>query len=360
MHNLLILYNPYYQEDVIDQHLKVLQDRGQVAFGKVRSRLNNQVNPYENELQEIYKNVSEQNPLQLFLSDYANLFVAKVIKVVDCVDETLIPDYYQQKKLEVECYFVISDLMELVRENFTLLRDKFLANFTTLNNNYTYAIYGNSYVYPLIVKQKQPILYFDDEEDSKHFLSVYKSDAYLQLQENLIHFVFGKNFFYLLHPSSIENLVSAELELKENINNPLYDFTSIIVKYSKTLEYEIYSFSKVFFGKLCEKNSELLKIEYEVQGKKYCLEDFFSLKPNIGTIKFLFRHPKIQELLDSKQKYFVFKELSEGISLLQKVRNQAVHEKAAGAKEVNHLRSEILGVGSLGILKALLKQKEKQ
>lgn len=39
MKNLLILYNPYYQEDVIEQHLKVLLDTGKVAFGKVRSKL---------------------------------------------------------------------------------------------------------------------------------------------------------------------------------------------------------------------------------------------------------------------------------------------------------------------------------
>jgi hypothetical protein len=39
MQNLLILYNPYYQEDVIEQHLKVLMENKKVAFGKVKSKL---------------------------------------------------------------------------------------------------------------------------------------------------------------------------------------------------------------------------------------------------------------------------------------------------------------------------------
>ncbi len=41
MKNLIILYNPYYQNDVIEQHLKVLIENQKVAFGKVRSKLKN-------------------------------------------------------------------------------------------------------------------------------------------------------------------------------------------------------------------------------------------------------------------------------------------------------------------------------
>ncbi len=42
MNHLLILYNPYYQQDVIQQHLSVLQEKSQVGFGKIRSKLNDQ------------------------------------------------------------------------------------------------------------------------------------------------------------------------------------------------------------------------------------------------------------------------------------------------------------------------------
>ncbi len=89
MNHLLILYNPYYQRDVIQQHLSVLQEKSQVGFGKIRSKLNDQEKHHS--LEEIYKATSEENFLQLFLTDYANLFAAKAIKVSKDIDEGLIP-----------------------------------------------------------------------------------------------------------------------------------------------------------------------------------------------------------------------------------------------------------------------------
>lgn len=38
---LLILYNPYYQSDVIESHLEILKTHGKVAFGKVKSKMRN-------------------------------------------------------------------------------------------------------------------------------------------------------------------------------------------------------------------------------------------------------------------------------------------------------------------------------
>jgi hypothetical protein len=45
MKNILILYNPYYQENIIEQHLDILKQNGAVAFGKVKSKLNNTQHP---------------------------------------------------------------------------------------------------------------------------------------------------------------------------------------------------------------------------------------------------------------------------------------------------------------------------
>lgn len=41
MNNILILYNPYYQSDIIQKHLEVLLKNEKVAFGKIRSKLKN-------------------------------------------------------------------------------------------------------------------------------------------------------------------------------------------------------------------------------------------------------------------------------------------------------------------------------
>ncbi len=58
MNHLLILYDPYYQKDVIQQHLSVLQEKSQVGFGKIRSKLNDQEK--QDSLEEIYKATNEK------------------------------------------------------------------------------------------------------------------------------------------------------------------------------------------------------------------------------------------------------------------------------------------------------------
>ncbi|MGL2384250.1 HP0729 family protein [Helicobacter pylori] len=353
MNHLLILYNPYCQQDVIQQHLSVLQEKSQVGFGKIRSKLNDQEK--HDSLEEIYKATNEKNFLQLFLTDYANLFAAKVIKVSKEIDEGLIPSYYKEKNLEVEDFFVISDLRELVREDFSLLRDQFLANFIA-PNNHTYAIYGNNYIYPLPVKLKEERSYFLGDE--KHYLSVYKSKEYLTMQENFMRFVFGKRLFYLLHPDSINNIIHAELELLQSENDPLNDFTSIIVKYTKTLECEIYLFAKKVLLKACENDPSLYDLAYKVQGKSFTLKDFFTKKPNLGSINFLLRHEKVQDHLEENLKRFINYPFQKSLSLIQNIRNEAVHQKALGLNEVEKIRNEILGIEGTSLLKGILTHKE--
>ncbi|GAA7837438.1 hypothetical protein HpBT0282_11540 [Helicobacter pylori] len=358
MNHLLILYNPYYQRDVTQQHLSVLQEKSQVGFGKIRSKLNDQEKHHS--LEEIYKATSEENFLQLFLTDYANLFAAKVVKVSKDIDESLIPSYYKEKNLEVEDFFIISDfiisdLRESVREDFSLLRDQFLANFIA-PNNHTYAIYGNNYVYPLPVRLKEERSYFLGDE--KHYLSVYKSKEYLIMQENFMRFVFGKRLFYLLHPDSINNIIHAELELLQSENDLLNDFTSIIVKYSKTLEYEIYLFAKKVLLKACAKDPSLYDLDYKVQGKSLILEDFFTQKPNLGSVKFLLRHEKIQYHLEESLNNFINSSFQKSFKFFQDIRNEAVHKKAPGLHEVKKLRNEILGIEGASLLKSILSRKE--
>ncbi|MFW5990428.1 MAG: HP0729 family protein, partial [Campylobacterales bacterium] len=158
MPNLLILYNPYYQSDVIEQHLAVLREKQKVAFGKVRSKIKAVEHQFEEKLQDIYANTSDENHLQLFLTDYSNLFVTKVEKITSEDMSSIAPRYYLEKNLEVEQWYIITDIKELVRNDFENIRDNHLANFTTPNfDDHTYAVYGNSYVYPLVVDMKKEI-----------------------------------------------------------------------------------------------------------------------------------------------------------------------------------------------------------
>lgn len=66
MQNYLILYNPYYENNVIGKHLEILKIYGQVAFGKVRDvYLANFTTPkYNNHTLTIYGNPYEY-PLRI-------------------------------------------------------------------------------------------------------------------------------------------------------------------------------------------------------------------------------------------------------------------------------------------------------
>ena len=146
----------------------------------------------------------------------------------------------------------------------------------------------------------------------------------------------------MLHPDSINNLILAELELQENLENPLYDFTSIIVKYSKTIEYEVYDFAKKIFSKLIERNSHPLSISYSVQGREFDFKQFFISKPNLGTIKFLFKNKEIQELLDKDIKGFINYEFNKTLDKFQIIQNHAVHTKSPTLEQTLKIRSLVV------------------
>lgn len=359
MNNLVILYNPYYQSDVIEQHLSILRDKKKVAFGKVRSKIKAVEHQFEEQLQKIYINTSDKNHLQLFLTDYANLFVAKVEKVTSEDMSSIAPKYYAQKNLEVEQWYIITDIKELVRNDFENIRDNHLANFTTPNfHDHTYAVYGNSYVYPLVVDMKKQIDHFEDTT-TKHYPNVYKSQEYLDIKNGLIQFSFGKGFVNFMHPNSMDNIISAEMEYQQNKQNPLYDFSSIVIKYSKTIEQELYIFFQALIDFLSQENQAILDIEYSVQSFNYTLNDIFEHKPNLGTYKYLLGQRAIQNELrgrcNKQVQYYVSRMIPNHINTIQDIRNETVHGNPPKLSDVEMLREKIIGIGCESMIIELIR-----
>ena len=55
MKNLIILYNPYYNQEVIEDHIRILNQgtnilEAKVAFGKVRSKRRDYEHPFEDKV----------------------------------------------------------------------------------------------------------------------------------------------------------------------------------------------------------------------------------------------------------------------------------------------------------------------
>ncbi|WP_066163894.1 HP0729 family protein, partial [Aliarcobacter cryaerophilus] len=364
--NLIILYNPYYEKDVIEQHLKVLIENKKVAFGKVRSKLKNIEHNFQDDLENIYKSVDSNNYLQLFLTDYSSIYVAKVVKITNEDLYDLAPAYYKEKNLEVETWFLIEDICELVRNDFEKTRDEILANFTTVNfGNHTYGVYGSNYIYPLIVKQKEDRRFFEDlEEDFKYYIDIFKSPKYLAIKQNLMDFCFSSKYIFSIHPESLTNIISAEIEFDENKSDITYDFTSVVIKYSKTMEKEIYLFIKELFKILIKNSNDVANIQYAVNGINYSMPDILIHKPNLGTYKFLIKSNIVENAIKGSFEeetiyLFIRKKLTSYINFLQNIRNEVVHGDMATKDDANTLRNKILGVADDSILTDILKYKKK-
>lgn len=354
MQNLLILFNPYYQKDVIDSHIAVLKDKGVVGFGKIKSSLSTLSSPKELDW-EALSSISPTSPLQLFLTDYSSLFVAKVIEVKKEIDSHLAPNYYQEKGLNVEAWFVVVDIIELVHKDFEKIRDLFLANFTTPDyGNYTYAIYGNSYRYPLKVVMKNEINYFASNE--LFYPNIYKSQEFLAVKNNLLSYVFG-DAGYRLHPESLENLVFAEMEFEKNKEDKFYDFSGVAIKYGKAIEMEAYLFFKTLFFSLAKSDEGILHITFEVQGKGYSVADLKEFRPNLGTYKFLLNNPLISQNIEKNNLKWVASGVFNNLSIVQKIRNEAAHGERTSLEEIGKLRNSVLGIGRNRVLPDFLNKR---
>jgi len=364
MQNLLILFNPYYKADVIEQHLNLLVDNDKVAFGKIRSTLKNVEHGFQDELDVIYENVSEENYLQLFLTDYSNIYTAKVTRVTSEDQSVIAPKYY--KDLAVEKWFVISDMREIICNDFENIRDEVFSNFKTPNfDNRSYAIYGNNYVYPLIIDMKTEIDYFESrDEEFRHYPNMFKSQEYLQMKNNFIEYSFGDKWINRMHPNSLDNIISAEMEYVQNRLNPRYDFSTVIIKYAKTMEQELYVYIKALFTHLIAHDKSIKCVTYSVQSREYKIKDIFTHKPNIGTYKFLLKDYKVKNTIESSienyhTKKFISSTIPYYINMIQKIRNESVHGEAAKLNDVVELRKNILGIAKLSILVDVVKGRSK-
>lgn len=426
MKDLLILYNPYYQSNVIEEHLAVLKTHGQVAFGKVRSKLKDKFgnlgvqntnfslnlgtnskqnlnlsgensafvsensnenlnlqsenlglnlgentnlssenlslnapkNPQTSSLQALQSLLESSNSpfLQLFLTDYASLYVAKVVKIAENADESIIPSYYKDKKLSVEGFFIIEDLRELVRDDFVSVRDEYLANFTTPDyDNHTYALYGNAYVYPLIIEQKQHLTYF--ESDERHFLQLFKSAEFLHQKQVLADYTFGERYLYAMNPDSFDNLIYAELEFHACKGDRLYDFSSVVLKYAKCFESECYLLVKRLISVLSQRDESVLSLTFTQMGKSFEVRSLLENKAMLGAYNYLIENllkTHIKEHLSDEFVKFCWK-LTKQIAFIQRVRNPVAHTETASFEQANNLRARLVGVATQSVLVMMIK-----
>lgn len=369
MLNYLVLYNPYYQSDVIVSHVNVLlsspdQKKSCVAFGKIRSKLKENGEISEDAISTIAFSIAQNGYMQLFLTDYSDMYVAKVIAVTKAPSHDIAPKYYAEKNLDIEVWFIIRDIRQIVDNDFQIVRDKILSNITTPSNgDHHYAVYGNAYQFPLEIEMDNPIDYFAEAE-YPYYTELFKSFEYIETKRHLIHYRFGEVIFHMLHPNSQESIISAEIEYSQNRRDRLYDFSAVVIKYAKAIELELYLFIREVMMHIMKAKPELENIGYQVQGVSYVLKDLTTKKPNIGTYKYLLGVPEIKEAfslhIDSgRLKNFLQYGLKFTIHEVQELRNESAHGSATKIEECEKMRAAAVGIGVNGILCDLISNKQR-
>ena len=172
--------------------------------------------------------------------------------------------------------------------------------------------------------------------------------------------MFG-DLIYKMHPRSLDNIISAETEYQHYKKDLTYDFNSIVIKYSKVIEFEIYLFLKELF-RLIYEDIDIKDISYTLQGIDFTINDFFTHKPNLGTMRKLLKTPKIKSAVfdkfsDRNFTFFTLQKLPNFIKNFQNIRNESVHGKSASLEDVFDIRSKILGIKTFSILSELLSHK---
>jgi hypothetical protein len=369
MKNFLVLYNPYYQDNVIVEHVNHLltspdQSAPRVAFGKIRSKLRDDDTSLIDTLKMYQDAINSDGYLQLFLTDYADMFVAKVVEVTLEPHFELAPTYYKYKNLDVELWFILSDIRQIVANDFQKVRDDVLSQMTTPSfADHHYAVYGNNYTYPLEVNTDNGIDYFEEAE-VPFYTDMFKSEKYIETKQHLIHYRFGVDIFHNLHPNSQESIISAEIEFDQNRHDPLYDFSAVVIKYAKAVELELYLFIRSTMHYLTIRDTNISMIGYQVQGSAYQISDLQHTKPNIGTYKFLLGHPEIKNAIiahieNPQLRNFLQHGLRYSISAIQDIRNESAHGSVTPIKECESMRSQVMGIGVSGMLADLIINKKK-
>ena len=118
-----------------------------------------------------------------------------------------------------------------------------------------------------------------------------------------------QNLIILYNPYYEKDVI--EQQFDENKSDVTYDFTSVVIKYSKTMEKEIYLFMKELFKVLIKNSKDVANIEYTVTGINYKISDILVHKPNLGTYKFLIKsnivENAIKESFENNSIFFFIK-----------------------------------------------------
>jgi len=262
-HHLVTVWNPRYASDAMEAHLRVLLDYDARAtsgtdsyenvyvwWGKVRSSQRQQPMPHLDAIVRLGADAADdtdsQRETHLYLTDYRTLYVANVTAITKsdprATDAAHVPAYYTSSSLSCDCWFEISDIRLLVRDDLDGVAEELAQLRNVRYHDRPVSLYGGMLELPLLVSRSDGRRFFDAGEQEQ--LADDKLWARFDAEQGGVGALeavlredhFGEAAWHSLDSSARRFIAMAERTLRDHRRDPAADLTPVLVGYAKALE----------------------------------------------------------------------------------------------------------------------------
>lgn len=263
-HHLLTVWNPAYEQDAMELHLRVLRDAARmyrkgecneedvfVWWGKIRSPNRQQPLPHLDRILAIDVELSRDDPgpeTHLYLTDYRSLYVAHVAAITtddprtDDRERAQVPAYYRREGFSFDCWFQLWDIRRLVSDDTISVVQELRKLRSVMYHDRPVSIYGGMVNLPLLVRETEPVRWFDTE-----FRETYIGDRYWmeydaehvgigRIERDLRENAFGDLLWSAFDPTTRSFIAAGEKIWRDHADDPAFDFSPVILEFSKALE----------------------------------------------------------------------------------------------------------------------------
>ena len=372
--HLVDVWNPSYAAEAMRAHLAVLLEAARrwhdaqtdeepyVWWGKVRSPNREQELKHLPEIMEIAAELEadESRECHLYLTDYRSLYVGHVDEIrredVRPADAAHVPGYYTDGGLDCDFWYRLLDIRRLVADDTPVV----IARLKTLRNagyhDRPVSLYGGMVDLPLVVWREEEEVLFDPDdhgpvrderlwaEIDAEAVGVGKTER--DLRENL----FGDDAWLALDPGARTFIASAEKILREQRDDPGFDYGPVVANLAKAVEVTCNAvFRRV--GPSIPRELRQVKVDnrtVEIGSGHLTIGQLAQVLRARGALQRFFRKG-----LDHGD-WFVdsLHEVLQGVAAL---RNPGVHRERLDREDVIRLRNLLVGVGCQGALVELAK-----
>ncbi|MDZ7630135.1 MAG: hypothetical protein U5K74_01950 [Gemmatimonadaceae bacterium] len=261
--HLVAVWNPTYATDALDAHLRVLLDWDArhrdgsaqaddvfVWWGKVKSAQRQQPMPHLAEIMAIDAQTARgDTETHLYLTDYRSLYVASVEEVIGddprADDDAHVPPYYAHDALRCDCWFMLADVRQLVRDDLESVAAELAKLENTRYGHRKVSLYGGMVDLPLIVTRPDGRRFFDAGErellaDGQLWAAFdAESSGVGAIEATLRDDHFGVEAWTALDSSARRFIAMAEATYRANRRDPAADLSPVLVGYGKALEAQL-------------------------------------------------------------------------------------------------------------------------